>query len=792
VRINVVLLGVLTAAMAAAAQTPIPDDELARHLTTIKSQIENPTIDRGRREELALEMAGTLDRAAQTAPSQESRRRRWSEAIELLDWFLKENPDPPRERQVRFQAAVLRWAQGRSWTETAEAEPQDQKSRNEAIAAFDNAIDRFRSVTGGGNNPTLADNLRFRLAEAIADRANLDAVEAAGRRSQESEALELLDKAPAETGLTGFWHLLKADLLRRLGKSAEAEREIAAAVTSTPTPPPREVVEIQIPLFIELKRFDDAAKTLESSPLEKPVKALWMVRVCLARLKAVPAGPEHLRIETALLGWINELRAHQSPERRQALLDLAKSTLVLDPNQPPEAWEALAEAYGTAREAARAGAAMVRAAERAAALGQPAAAAAYRLRGGGFLFQAADYLEAEKVLSRAVADPSAGALRAKAAMLRCLARGRAFALGMPGASRDSYAAALEEQLREFPADPSTNEARWLLGQLAVAEGDRARAEALWAAITVDAPRWLDSRLAVADLDRGDLDRQQINPERHKLIELFERADQFLERAINQSKPNDGLAELLLARARVDLTPNVSSPERARDLCERVSRLPGAPGLQYRARLLRMIALAEIGRYVEAERDAQSHWSWRNQAEQDALLDAIRLLDQGAATAESDLRQRRFGLVLRLLVEPLVTSFDEKLAQNRHGELAMRLTRALLFIGADREARRSVAAWRGGPQSTDERLLRDLGDTYNRLEAYPLAIDVQRLRQKNNPSGSLAWFDARYALALAYYHTGRLREAAQLIDSTSILHPELGGNALHDKFIHLRQRLGQKP
>ena len=70
--------------------------------------------------------------------------------------------------------------------------------------------------------------------------------------------------------------------------------------------------------------------------------------------------------------------------------------------------------------------------------------------------------------------------------------------------------------------------------------------------------------------------------------------------------------------------------------------------------------------------------------------------------------------------------------NHHSELAMRLTRALLFTGADRDARRSVAAWRGGPQSTDERLLRDLGDTYNRLEAYSLDIDVQRLRLKNNP------------------------------------------------------------
>ena len=70
------------------------DDELARHLTTVRSQIENVTIDLARREELALEMAGTLDRAAQSSPDPEVRRRRWSEAIELLDWFLEAEPRP--------------------------------------------------------------------------------------------------------------------------------------------------------------------------------------------------------------------------------------------------------------------------------------------------------------------------------------------------------------------------------------------------------------------------------------------------------------------------------------------------------------------------------------------------------------------------------------------------------------------------------------------------------------------------------------------------------------------------
>ena len=54
---------------------------------------------------------------------------------------------------------------------------------------------------------------------------------------------------------------------------------------------------------------------------------------------------------------------------------------------------------------------------------------------------------------------------------------------------------------------------------------------------------------------------------------------------------------------------------------------------------------------------------------------------------------------------------------------------------------------------------------------------------------LPWFEARYGLALAYYRSQRAREAAKLIDATAILHPDLGGGELRDKFLRLRQRIG---
>jgi tetratricopeptide (TPR) repeat protein len=777
--------------LAAAAQEPPADDELTQRLTTVRDQIENLTFDVSRREQLTLDMAGTLDRAAQSSADPETRRRRWQQAIDLFDWFLKQNPDPPRERQVRFQAAVYRWAQARSWSQAGALVPRDPKPRGQAAAALDDAIERFRAVAGGGNTPALADNLSFRLAEALADRAELEPAGSDGRRSREREALALLEKPTAEPALAGYWHLLEADLLRRIGNSPAAQKELDAAISSTPAPPPREIVEVRIPLLLEDKKVTQAKSAVESSQLDRPAKALWMVRICLAQLAGTTGAPDRFAVESDLFHWIKELKGGATPESRQALLELGTSSISPDVRHPLEVWEALADAYGIAGDPAKAGAQILRAAEEAAAVGRSDAAAEYRLRGGGFLFQAGKYLEAGSVLSRVSASSAPAPLRAKAGMLACLAQGRALALGLPGASRATYATALQTQIRDFAQDPATDEARWLLGNLSVAESDRDRAVSLWSSISAGSPRWLESRLAILTIDRDQAEREALNPDRRRLTELFERADRFVAASLSQARSETDKTALLLARARLELTPGLGRPDAARELCERVARLPGSPDDHYHARLYRLVALAQLGRYVDAEREARSHSEWRVANEMNALLDAIRLLDQVAATAETDLRQRRVGLILRVLLDPLLAS-DPQMTPEQSSELAMRQTRALLFVGADREARRSIQGWREVPQGTGDRLLRDLGDTYSRLEAYTLEIDVQRLRLKHSSTGSPVWFDARYALALAYFRTGKLKESARLIDATAILHPELGGRVFHDKFIRLRQRLGVDP
>jgi hypothetical protein len=333
-----------------------------------------------------------------------------------------------------------------------------------------------------------------------------------------------------------------------------------------------------------------------------------------------------------------------------------------------------------------------------------------------------------------------------------------------------------------------------LGTLARASGDTSRADASWSAIPHGSPRWLDARLALAEIKRAALESHLVTGDHHVLTEEYQRAQRELSEVMRIARGEAETIELSLALARMNLVPTVGHPQSAVALSQQIQRMNLTPLERYRARLLYTIAQCQVGRYVEAEREAQTHVSWAEPAARETFLDAVRLLDRSAASSEMDLPQRRFGMVLRLLIQPVLRdaeadSDNEKWTADQRSELQLRLARSLLFLGDDRGARMALRGWPGPPRSAGDAQLRDLADTYNRLEAYELAIDVERLRAKGLTTGSPTWFDARYGLALAYFHAGRQKEAAQLIDATAILHPELGGGALQKKFIRLRQRLG---
>jgi tetratricopeptide (TPR) repeat protein len=767
------------------------DDEMARHLEGLRRQAEDPINDIARREVLILELAATLDRIGQSAGTVETRRARWAEAIQHLDRFEDKNPGHPRSLEVRFQAAVYGWALAQSWQQQAALDPTNPRAGHEAMKDLDDAIARFRTIQRAlpaGENELLDQNLRFRLAQALADRAALDSPASEVRRGLEIEAVSALERPITEGTLKGFALWLRAELLARLGRFEQAEEVLNEAAKAKPAPPAVDVLAVRVEILAGRKRFEEAIRAIDSSSLEASARDALAVHILLSQWAGTASASERSAVETALFARVAALRAAGGPEVRPVLLELARRLVEPDARQGPEAWEAVAEGALGLGEVVRASRVEARAAARAEALGLPDKGATLRVRAGAYLYQAEQYSEADAVLTQVFDNPKAGEARSDAGMLRALARGRALALGRAGASRKAYIEALEAQIREFPGDPATNEARWLLGKLRFASGEKDAALTLWAAITPGGPRWAEAQLAVARFNQDDLDTLRISNDRPRIDARYTAARTFLTQRLEQARsPIEG-ADLELALARLELTPVVGEPDEARQRCEQVLHAASRPDQREHARQLRIVALAVQNRFDEAEKQARDVSAVSQSAD---LLEISRLLDHIAADSESDLRMRRFGLIIRTLLAS-GPEHAQELSEDQLAELRLRNCRALLFRGDDENARRSLTAWTGKVPEEDRGFLRDLADTYFRLEAYSLAIDVERFRQKRLATGSLLWFESRYRVALAEYRSGKTRDALHLIDATAILHPDLGGGALRDKFVRLRQRIGPEP
>ncbi len=452
--------------MSLRAQEPATGDELAQHLAMLKARVEDTSLAIGQREALVQEMAGTLDRAARDAGSAEQRQEHWGRAVGVLDEFNSQNPGHPTAREFQLQAAVYRWAQGQGWRQVGDLNPGDGRAPREAAAALDDAIVRLRAIPAESVENVLAENIRFRLARALADRAGLEPMDSPSRRARESHALALLQNPMNERGLRGFSSLLKADLLRRVGRLDEAGTELDAALRADPRPSEREILDVQIPILIGQKKFKAAEAATTSTRLDPPEKQLQLFELRLAELKSLTPGNERFAVEQDLFRLIKALRQGKTNEARLGLLALAGSGIDPDPRNAAEIWDILAEAHEVQGDAVKAAALELRAARRAEEQGDVEAAAGFRLRGGKFLFQAGKYAEADALLSRVADDPRAGSFRPKAGMLRAMARGRSLAAGAAGVTVSIYAQTLQQQITDFPADQATDEAPLALGRAA--------------------------------------------------------------------------------------------------------------------------------------------------------------------------------------------------------------------------------------------------------------------------------------------------------------------------------------
>lgn len=743
--------------------------------------------DRARR---ALEAATALDERAQHAASLAESRARWQEAVRLLDDAVSKDPTVGLAPTLRFQAAVFAWASQRTGLDQVDLLAPAAPDRVAAARGLDDAIDRLRAVPTPPDAPhdPFAQNVRFRLAQAIADRARLRPELEPARVAAEKEAAALLDRSITSPGLKTFARLLHAELANRLGQHGPAQLEAEELERADPPAPGPAVAEIKVDALTGRGQFVAAAEAADRAPIPADRKVLWRLRVDQARRKLTPPAAARGAIEAEMFGRAAAIREGKTADARRALMELARMIDEPRAEGDPDWWDLLAEGHLLLQEPERAARLAARGADRAEAT-RSARAAPLRYKAAAASFQAEKYAEADAALGRLLKDPAApGPLRARGGMLLALARGRALAARQPGASRAAYLAALEAQVRDFPDDPASVEARWLLGKLRAAANRPEEAIDLWAKIGHGQPRWLDAQVGAADLAITAVEAAWTNRDATAARPRYEAARGMIRRGLDAATAGDEAILMGLRLARLELIAGIGQPAEALLACDRILRGPAATDQHRQARLGRLVALAELNRFAEAEAVG------RNEAKLDdlpGLLAAARLLDRAAAATEGDQVRRRTGALIRGLVDRWVDPVDQAPPEFRE-ELRLRSIRGMIFVGDLAGARRLIARWGGvggGGGDNDPGYLRDLGDTYLRLEAYPLAIEVERVRAGRLAPGSPAWFDARYGLALALFRSDRGKEARKVIEATAILHPDLGGGETRAKFERLGQRIG---
>ena len=65
-----------------------------------------------------------------------------------------------------------------------------------------------------------------------------------------------------------------------------------------------------------------------------------------------------------------------------------------------------------------------------------------------------------------------------------------------------------------------------------------------------------------------------------------------------------------------------------------------------------------------------------------------------------------------------------------------------------------------------------------------ALRQYRIVETRSPEGSPRWFRAKYAIAQLHLRLGDPAKAAKIVRLTQLLHPELGGPAMRDRFEQL--------
>ncbi|MGE0606018.1 MAG: tetratricopeptide repeat protein [Pirellulales bacterium] len=755
----------------------------------------------------------------------------WRRAMEVPADFARDHPDAPGALLARVQAALVLLARGELIRQQAEVRGQDQRTlaeargylstaRRELLACATLAADRLRELGDSGRDKpgflsraelvALANNLRYQLARVSRNQAECYAPDTPDRHnalSLATEHLQPLTELDAEDPLYWPSRLEVVHCLRLARDYDEADERLASLLSADPPADIRQrALAEQILLPLDQDRLAEALKLADqlsaADMSAAPEVAFASLRVQLKAWRAaaeqqdVAASKRYEQQASALVDDIQRLHGPYWTRRAESLLagsvaktgggsDLAVLIRAAEAEYRAGQIDNSLDAYDRARQQA----AQDGQQEEAFKLGYTAASIEHQRK------QHAAAAERFRALSLASPDES----QAPAAHLLAIYNaGQAAKTNAKAANGKDplaeYVAMLDEHLRQWPKGSTTGQIEMLRAKLAESRGDWPAAVAAYRGVPTDQEQFAEA-VDGAVYGYGKW-LAQLQNDQEAAVNVANDGARWFESLFlgtdNRWPARWGQIDrtAALAAARLWLAAGERAVPRAERIVTealagtRADETDEAVVWRADASCLLIAALARQGRLDEARDEVDKLETVRPQAMQQLLEELSGLNGKLPKQQQAPLAELQ-GRVARL-------------AGGRNGQLGKSAQRAIDLA----QARAHAAAGR-----TTEAIAAyaALAEKYPRegqiQEEYALALSAAKDRktlelalakwhevETKSRAGGDRWLRARYQLAAVLYRLGDHKRSATVINSTRVLHPELGGKELQQRFLKLLEKV----
>lgn len=343
-------------------------------------------------------------------------------------------------------------------------------------------------------------------------------------------------------------------------------------------------------------------------------------------------------------------------------------------------------------------------------------------------------------------------------------------------------------LERYPDDETSRDVIYLRGTLRKAEGDYESAIEDFLAVPSEHRLFLASRMRasrVYEAWKRPLD--PAGPRDGTLGRVVAFHESLLSTMAADELPwsPSQRCELTLRLCQFLVDERIDQPDQAE---ARINELLAAPDVPHEwiesARRLLLLALVRQGKYLEAEQLADVH----ARAPAADVLATLQLLHDQADRI-GDLEKKYIGRVEAHLVRHARTQVDRwEESHRRDWELA--LARIELNLGNDERLAESIARLQEirSRQPRDLATAELLGLCLMRLQRHESAILIWKELMDGLPEASAPWYRAKLNLITCLRRSGNIQDARQVLKLLEILHPDLGGSPIRERFLAEREQL----